>query len=1210
MSWIQDLFAPEDRTWEAFYRNRWAYDKKVRSTHGVNCTGSCSWEIYVKNGVVVWELQALDYPIIDSSIPPYEPRGCQRGISYSWYIYSPIRVKYPYVRGVLLDLWRKAKKQFPGDPVAAYASIVSDPQSRQTYQNARGKGGFRRAAWADVNELLAAANLHTAKRHGPDRIVGFSPIPAMSMLSYAAGARFCQLMGGVSLSFYDWYCDLPPASPEIWGEQTDVNESADWYHSKFIATVGSNVLMTRTPDAHFLVEARHGGTKVVVFSPDFSQTSKVADEWVPLHQGTDGAFWMAVGHVILTENYAQRQVPAFQDYMRQFTDAAFLVTLDAQADGSYRAGKLLRASHLADTCGQENAEWKFFVVDATTGTLKMPKGTVGHRWQKQKGDWNLKLEDCNTHQPIIPLLELKDAHDTTLPVAVTDFSDGTNARVILRHVPVRRIETLDGPVYVTTAMELYFAQYGIVRGFDGEWPNGYDDASQPFTPAWQESFTGVAASVAVNFAREWARTAEFTGGKCSVIIGAGVNHWYHNNLIYRAVINSLIFCGCIGKSGGGLNHYVGQEKLVPQTSWAPIAFGGDWAGPPRQMNSPSFHYMNSDQWRYDRSFSEMCPVSDDKHAMAHGHTADKNAMAVRLGWLPCYPQFTRSNFALVEEAQAAGANSDEEIVAWVVAQLKERKLKFALEDPDNPESFPRLFYIWRGNALSSSAKGHEYFLKHYLGTHHNSIAEECAKPDIEDVVWHDKVQLGKMDLVVDLNFRMDTSALYSDIVLPAATFYEKNDLNSTDMHSFIHPLQAAVPPCWESKSDWDIFKGIAEETSRMAPQYFPEPVKDILVSPLMHDTPAELAQPTVKDWAKGECELIPGKTAPNIKVVTRDFSQVYQRFISLGPNFRNNGLAMHGTHYDVDDAYDAYLETHPTESWGGKRYPSLRVDKDACNVILHFAPETNGEMAWRAYESESIKTGIDHTHLARDTRAVRYTFDDLTTQPRRTLTTPFWTGITNGKRTYAAYCQNIEEKIPFRTLTGRQHLYLDHESYIAFGENLPTFKPRGELRQTRDLVQTPRGSGGMVLNYLTPHGKWHIHSTYGDTLRMKTLSRGCYPVWVNDKDADLIGIGDNDWVEVFNDHGVVCTRAIVSARIPSGICLLYHAPERTLGVPKSPERGMRRAGVHNSLTRTRMKPLFMIGGYGQFTYAFNYWGPQGVNRDTFVIVRKLQQVGY
>lgn len=1210
MSWIQDIFAPEDRTWESFYRNRWSYDKKVRSTHGVNCTGSCSWEIYVKNGIVVWELQALDYPIIDQTIPPYEPRGCQRGISYSWYIYSPIRVKYPYMRGVLLDLWRKAKKEHPDDPVAAYASIVSDPEKRTRYQTARGKGGFRRVPWAEVNELLAAANLHTIKRHGPDRIAGFSPIPAMSMLSYAAGARFCQLMGGLSLSFYDWYCDLPPASPEIWGEQTDVNESADWYHSKFIATVGSNVLMTRTPDAHFLVEARHGGAKVVVFSPDFSQTSKVADEWVPLHQGTDGAFWMSVGHVILKENYADRKVPEFQNYMRQYTDAAFLVTLEKGGNGTFRPGKLLRASALKETRDRENADWKFFVIDEKTDTLKMPKGTIGHRWQKQKGHWNLKLEDCDTHEPILPRLDLKDACDATVAVEVTDFSDGTNGRIITRNVPVREIITENGPVYVTTVMELYFLQYGIDRGLGGEWPTGFDDSNHPFTPAWQERFTGVAASVAVNFAREFARTAEHTGGKCSVIIGAGVNHWYHNNLIYRSVINSLIFCGCIGKSGGGLNHYVGQEKLVPQTSWAPIAFGGDWAGPARQMNAPSFHYMNSDQWRYDKAFSEMCPVEDADHVMARGHTADKNAMAVRLGWLPCYPQFTRSNLELVAQAQAAGASTDEEIVAWVVARLKERSLKFALEDPDNPECFPRLFYIWRGNALSSSAKGHEYFLKHYLGTHHNAIAEECARPEVEDVVWHDKVQLGKMDLVVDLNFRMDTSALYSDIVLPAATFYEKNDLNSTDMHSFIHPLQAAVPPCWESKNDWEIFKGIAAETSKLATKYFPEPVKDILVSPLLHDTPAELAQPTVKDWARGECDLIPGKTAPNIKIVTRDYVNLLNRFVSLGPNFRNNGLTMHGTHYDVDDAYDAYMQTHPTETWGGTTYPSLRVDKDACNVILHFAPETNGEMAWRAYQSESHKTGIDHTHLAADTRATHYTFDDLITQPRRTLTTPFWTGITNGTRTYAAYCQNIEELIPFRTLTGRQHLYMDHESYIAFGENLPTFKPRGELRQTRDLIHTPKDGRGIVLNYLTPHGKWHIHSTYGDTLRMKTLSRGCYPVWVSDKDADLIGIEDNDWIEVINDHGVVCTRAIVSARIPSGICLLYHAPERTLGVPKSPSRGNRRGGVHNSLTRTRMKPLFMIGGYGQFTYAFNYWGPQGVNRDTFVIVRKLNKPVY
>ncbi len=115
----------------------------------------------------------------------------------------------------------------------------------------------------------------------------------------------------------------------------------------------------------------------------------------------------------------------------------------------------------------------------------------------------------------------------------------------------------------------------------------------------------------------------------------------------------------------------------------------------------------------------------------------------------------------------------------------------------------------------ASAKGHEYFLKYYLGTHHNDVAEQCAEGSVKDINVENPAAEGKMDLVVDLNFRMDTSALYSDIVLPAATWYEKADLNSTDMHSFIHPLSEAVPPCWESRSDWEIFRGSREKGQRI-----------------------------------------------------------------------------------------------------------------------------------------------------------------------------------------------------------------------------------------------------------------------------------------------------------------------------------------------------------------------------------------------------------
>jgi nitrate reductase alpha subunit len=110
---------------------------------------------------------------------------------------------------------------------------------------------------------------------------------------------------------------------------------------------------------------------------------------------------------------------------------------------------------------------------------------------------------------------------------------------------------------------------------------------------------------------------------------------------------------------------------------------------------------------------------------------------------------------------------------------------------------------------------------------------------------------------------------------------------------------------------------------------------------------------------------------------------------------------------------------------------------------------------------------------------------------------------------------------------------------------------------------------------------------------------------MNEADAAELGVADNDWVEIYNDHGVAVTRAAVSARIPRGICFHSHSPERTISVPRSPLRGYRRAGVHNSVNRTRLKPNLMVGGYGQFTYHFNYWGPVGCNRDTSVLVRKL-----
>jgi len=1199
VKWIRDLISPKTREWEEFYRNRWQHDKRVRSTHGVNCTGGCSWEIFVKEGIVTWEMQALDYPQIDKNLPGYEPRGCQRGISFSWYLYSPIRVKYPYIRGPLLDLWRDARKRHD-DPVDAWESIQQNPESRKRYQRARGKGGFRRAPMDEAMEILAASNLYTAKRYGPDRIIGFSPIPAMSQLSYAAGARMLQLLGGVCLSFYDWYCDLPPASPEIFGEQTDVAESADWYHSKMIAVMGSNPNMTRTPDCHYLAEARHNGTKLVVFSPDFSQVSKYADQWVSLNQGQDGAFWMAVVHVILKEYYVDNQTESFEKYIKQYTDSPFLIEL-TQSKAGYRAGQMMRAGTVERYQDEENGEWKFLVWDENSDEPRMPGGTMGFRWGQADGKWNLTHEDPVTGDTLAPRLSFIDCSDEVVQVEIEEYDSD---RVAMRGIPAKRVKRADGSeVLVTTIFDSLMARYGVGRGLAGEYPSDYDDADHSYTPAWQEKWTDVDRKTAINFAREWANTALKTDGACCIIIGAGINHWYHNNLMYRSGIVAMMLTGCIGKNGGGLNHYVGQEKLAPAAPWSAIAFAKDWGGPPRLQNAPSWHYIMSDQWRYDGEFTEYCPVPESA-TISKGHTADLQAKAVRSGWLPFFPQFTESNIDIVKKARAAGCDTDEAVFAHVIDRLKSKELRFASEDPDNPECWPRVWYIWRGNALMSSAKGHEYFMKHYLGTHHNEIAKERAENLVKEMVWRDAPE-GKFDLICDLNFRMDTSALYSDIILPAATWYEKADLNSTDMHTFIHPLSEAVPPAWESRSDWDLFKGILEKTQELAPRHFSEPFEELVATPLLHDTAAEIAQPAIKDWMNGECEAIPGKTMPGLKIVKRDYSTVHSRYCSLGPQARK--LGAHGVQMDVSDFYDELIEHGPTEIFQGEKYPSLRRAEFGADVILHLAPETNGEIAHRGYQFLEKKTGQSLTApLSESSRSSRATYKDLQAQPSRLLNSPVWSGLVTDGRSYSSFCTQIDHLVPFRTLTGRQHFYLDHQGYLDFGEHLPCYKPVPTPAQYGDLRESPED--GVMLNYLTPHGKWHIHSTYGDTHRMLTLSRGCEPVWMSAEDAEEIGIDDNDYVEMHNDHGVLCTRAVVSHRIPKGVCIVYHSPERTIAVPKSPLRGNRRAGGHNSLTRTRLKPVLMVGGYGQFTYHFNYWGPTGSNRDTFVRIRKMENV--
>ena len=1208
------VMTDENRKWEDGYRQRWQHDKVVRSTHGVNCTGSCSWKIYVKNGLVTWETQQTDYPRTRPDMPNHEPRGCARGASYSWYIYSANRLKHPLIRKRLAKLWLEVRATHK-DPVKAWAFIQKDEKLRKKYQHVRGHGGFVRADWDMVNEIIAAANIYTVKQHGPDRVIGFSPIPAMSMVSYAAGSRYLSLMGGVCMSFYDWYCDLPPSSPQTWGEQTDVPESADWYNSNYLILWGSNVPQTRTPDAHFFTEVRYKGAKTAVICPDYSEASKLADTWLPAKQGTDAAVAMAMGHVILREFHLDKPSEYFKEYCRQYSDMPFLVRLK-EKDGHYVPDRFVRASDFSKNMNEKNnPEWKTIAIDEKTGDVVVPEGSIGFRWGEE-GKWNIAKSEDHELQ-----LGFGENHDEIVSAAFPYFGTqehehGTfdtteHEDILLKNIPAKKMKLRDGNVLVTSVYDLFMANYGLDRGFGGENVASSYDADIPGTPAWQEAITGVDKETIIAVAREFASTADKTKGKSMIIIGAAMNHWYHMDMNYRGVINMLVMCGCVGQSGGGWAHYVGQEKLRPQTGWLPLAFALDWNRPPRHMNSTSFFYAHTDQWRYETlKLDEILSPLADKDDW-EGSLIDCNARAEKMGWLPSAPQLETNPLKVMKKAEKEG----EEPVPFVVDQLKSRKLKMSCEDPDNPKNFPRNLFVWRSNLLGSSGKGHEYFLKHLLGTQHGVQGKDLgAEGGTENKVvkWRKDAPTGKLDLLVTLDFRMSTTCIYSDIVLPTASWYEKHDLNTSDMHPFIHPLSAAVDPVWESRTDWDIYKGLAEKFSELCPGHLGVE-KDVVLVPTLHDTPGELSMPFgVEEWSKGECEAIPGKTMPNMVVVERDYPNLYKKFTSIGPLMKNVGNGGKGIAWNTEHEVDLLSELNGVVEEDGisQGQPKLETDIDAAEMILSLAPETNGEVAVKAWGALEKFTGRDHKHLALPKEDEKIRFRDVQAQPRKIISSPTWSGLESEHVSYNAGYTNVHEYIPWRTLTGRQQLYQDHQWMRDFGEAMMSYRPPINTRAiNKTMRRKDNGNKAIALNFITPHQKWGIHSTYSDNLHMLTLSRGGPIVWVSEVDAKAAGIVDNDWVEAFNLNGALVARAVVSQRVPEGMMMMYHAQEKIVNVPGSEITGAR-GGIHNSVTRATVKPTHMIGGYAQQSYGFNYYGTVGSNRDEFVVLRKMDKVDW
>src|SRR3546814_1671808 len=155
------------------------------------------------------------------------------------------------------------------------------------------------------------------------------------------------------------------------------------------------------------------------------------------------------------------------------------------------------------------------------------------------------------------------------------------------------------------------------------------------------------------------------------------------------------------------------------------------------FNQKTAYEMRISDWS-----SDVC--SSDLDGDWDASLIDYNARAERMGWLPSAPQLKTNPLEVGKAVKASGKTPGE----YVAEGFKAGTLEMSCFDPDDPANWPRNMFVWRSNLLGSSGKGHEYFLKHLLGTAHGVQGKDlgetgAVKP--KEVKWHDEAPKGKQN---------------------------------------------------------------------------------------------------------------------------------------------------------------------------------------------------------------------------------------------------------------------------------------------------------------------------------------------------------------------------------------------------------------------------------------------------------------------------------
>lgn len=346
------------RSWEDLYREKWRWDKVTKGTHCVDCyPGNCAWHVYVRDGLILREEQQARYPVIEPGVPDMNPRGCQKGASFSKVTYGAERVLYPLKR-------------------------VGE----------RGQGKWKRVSWDEALAAIADQMIATIEEKGPESIVFEMGPGNIGIFQALSVGRFATTLGATTLDVDALIGDFNVGNYITYGKFQHCSSQDDWFHAELTLIWHMNPVYTRIPGAHYITEGRYHGAEVVSIAPDYNASSIHADLYVPVNFGCDAALALGMCNVIVSENLHNAA------FVKEQTDLPLLVRRDTE--------KFLRQSDL-ESGGRDD---QFYFLDATSAKIvQAPRGTLKLEGVDPalEGTVKVKLRDGKevTAEPVFALLK-------------------------------------------------------------------------------------------------------------------------------------------------------------------------------------------------------------------------------------------------------------------------------------------------------------------------------------------------------------------------------------------------------------------------------------------------------------------------------------------------------------------------------------------------------------------------------------------------------------------------------------------------------------------------------------------------------------------------------------------------------------------------------------------------------------------------------------